>query len=193
VADDTFLAVGAAILFPHRRFEDMIEAIALLADEPRIEALIIGSDHGDRAYSDRLSALIEERGVGERVSLPRRSVSEAELRDAYAAADVFVFPNQRQTWGLAPLEALAAGTPAIVSSGAGVHEILLDRPGVRIVPPEQPAAIADALRAASAADDRAAAGPTRDWLRSELTNDRYAEKMAGLYERAIANARKTVR
>jgi glycosyltransferase involved in cell wall biosynthesis len=187
VGDGTFLAAGAAILFPHRRFEDLIEAIALLDDEPSIEALIVGSDHGDRPYADRLSAMIRERGVEQRVRLPRASVSDEELRDVYAAADVFVFPNQRQTWGLTPLEALAAGTPAIVSAGAGVSEILEGRPGVEIVPPERPDAIADALRRLRAdRGDRDGLEETRAWLRSELTSDRYAERLAEIYEEAIA-------
>ena len=184
VPDGRFLSVGAAILFPHRRFEDLIEAIALLDDEPEIHALIVGSDHADRAYADRLDALRRERGVEDRVTMPRENVSDAALRDAYAGADVFVYPNQRQTWGLVPLEALAAGTPVIISSGAGVSEILVGRAGVEIVPPEDPAAIADCLRRAKAAQGRDGVEATRRWLREELSTDRYAEHMAGVYNRA---------
>ena len=184
IADDRFLAVGAAILFPHRRFEDLVEAMALLDDEPEIEALIAGSDHADRAYADRLSALIRTHRLEGRVRLPRANLSESELRDLYAAGDVLVFPNQRQTWGLAPLEALAAGTPAIVSSGAGVSEILEGRPGVRIVPPEQPAAIAAALRSIRAEGIEGVA-ETRAWLGRELTTDRYAEHMSDIYAGTI--------
>lgn len=186
IPEERFLAATASILFPHRRFEDLIEAAALLADEPRLHVLIAGSDFADRAYADRLSALIEERGLGDRVTMPREALSDAELGDVYAAADVFVYPNQRQTWGLAPLEALAAGTPAIVSSGSGVYEVLEGRPGVRGVEPERPDQIADALRASLAADDRAGAAETREWLRTELSIDRYADQMMEIYERVAA-------
>lgn len=181
VRDEAFLAVGAAILFPHRRFEDAIEAVALLDGDTAIELLIVGSDHADRAYADRLAELIAQRGVGDRVRMPRRTVSDAELLDAYAAADVFLFPNQNQTWGLAPLEALAAGTPVIVSSGAGVHEVLVGRPGVQIVPPERPDALAAALRAAHSGEGVAGIEQTREWLRLELTPARYAERMADIF------------
>lgn len=184
VGDGEFLAVGAAILFPHRRFEDLVEAMALV-DEPDARALILGSDHADSAYADRLERLIRTRGLQQRVRLPRANFSDAELRDAYAAADVFVYPNQRQTWGLVPLEALAAGTPVIVSSGAGVSEILRDRAGVRIVPPEQPSAIAAAIRATRADPGREGVGRTREWLRRELSTDRYAEQMATIYEEEL--------
>ena len=161
MGDDTFLCVGAGILYPQRRFEDLIEALARLRSEERLRALIVGSDHGDMAYADRLARLIQDRGLEDRVTFPRRNVTDDELKDAYAAADVFVFPNQRQTWGLAPLEALAAGTPVILSRGAGVHEVLDGRPGVMSVPPESPAAIAAALAAAVGGRERTRASSRR--------------------------------
>jgi glycosyltransferase involved in cell wall biosynthesis len=175
------LAVGVGILAPHRRFEDLVEAVALA---PGTRARIVGSDHVDPAYADLLERLIGERGVGDRVELVRASIPDEELRLLYAAADVFVFPNQRQTWGLAPLEALAAGTPAIVSAGAGVHEVLEGRPGVWVVPPEQPRAIAAAL-AEACGGPPADVEQTRAWIREELNNRRYAERMAALYDELI--------
>jgi glycosyltransferase involved in cell wall biosynthesis len=188
IADGTFLVVGAAILFQHRRFEDLVEAMALLRDEPDVRALIVGSDHADPAYANRLDALIRERGLGDRVTMPRRNVSDAELRDAYVAADVFAYPNQRQTWGLAPLEALASGTPAIVSRGAGVSEILEGRGGVEVVEPERPDELAAAIRRARTGTLRSGVEPTRAWLRDELSIGRYAERMAAMYEDALRRA-----
>jgi UDP-glucose:(heptosyl)LPS alpha-1,3-glucosyltransferase len=42
----------------------------------------------------------------------------------YAAADFFVLPTSYDTFSLATLEAMASGLPVVVSSGAGVSEIL---------------------------------------------------------------------
>ena len=184
VDDDTFLCVGAGILYPHRRLEDLIDAVARIRSESRVRALIVGSDHGDPAYADRLAALIRRHRLEDRVAMPRRNVTDDELKDAYAAADVFVFPNQRQTWGLAPLEALACGTPVILSRGAGVHEVLEGRPGVVSVPPETPEAIAAALLATiHDRDRRAAVAETRGWIRRELSREAYARRMTAIYER----------
>ena len=58
-------------------------------------------------------------------------VPDAELKDTYAAADAFVILSERYAWGLAPLEALASGTPVILTPGAGVYEILAGRPACR--------------------------------------------------------------
>ena len=90
VREDVFLVVGSGTLVKHRRFEDLIEAMSLLADDPKVHALLAGSDHVDPAYADRLAAQITARDLAPRVMLPRRSLSEAELKDMYAAADVFV-------------------------------------------------------------------------------------------------------
>lgn len=186
VPEDAFLVLGVGILFPHRRFEDLIEAMALLREPAGVRALVVGSDHADPGYADRLAALVREGGVEDRVTLERASISDTRLRDAYAAADLLVFPNQRQTWGLAPLEALASRTPVVVSAGAGVHEVLEGRPGVAVVPPERPDAIARAIDEARAAPP--AAGDleqTRAWIRAELSGERYARGMLAIFEEAI--------
>jgi glycosyltransferase involved in cell wall biosynthesis len=182
IHSDTWLIAGVGILMPHRGFEHLIEAIALLGDDPRASALIVGDDRHDPAYADRLASLIADRGLASRVLLPRESVPDAQLRDVYAAADVFVFPNRHQTWGLAPLEALASGVPVIVSSGAGVSDVLSGRAGVRIVPPGDAGEIAAALRAMHRDGAREGIEQTRRWLSEELSNVRYAERMAELFE-----------
>jgi glycosyltransferase involved in cell wall biosynthesis len=182
VGEDTFLAAAIGILFPHRRFEDLVQAVAQLPPDGRLEVRIIGSDQQDPAYADLLERLIADTGTGDRVRLTRRPIAQDELRDLYAGADVTVFPNRRQAYGLAPLEALAAGTPVILSSGIGVGEVLRGRPGVVTVPPERPDEIAAALRAAMAGDLRAGAAQTGAWIRAELSNRRYAERMVEIYD-----------
>jgi glycosyltransferase involved in cell wall biosynthesis len=188
IADGTFLVVAFGIFVEHRRFEDLVEAMALLRDDPSIEALVMGSDHADRAYADRIEALVGERGLRDRVKLSRGSVSEAELRDTYAAADAFAILSQRYGWGLAPLEAIAAGTPVILTPGAGVVDILAGRPGVQVVPMQDPVATAEAIRRWRSGAGREGIEQTRAWLRDEYSIDRYVERMVEVYERALATA-----
>jgi glycosyltransferase involved in cell wall biosynthesis len=185
IPDDAFLVVGSGILVTHRRFEDLIEAMALLGDQPSIRALIVGSDHVDSGYADRLERLIRERGVSERVTLPRRAVSDDEMKDTLAAADVFAISSQRYAWGLAPLEAVASGTPVILTPGAGVYDVLGGRPGVQVVPPEDPRALAGAIRAWRSGSGREDVAATRAWLRDELSLDRYVERMEEIYAAVV--------
>jgi glycosyltransferase involved in cell wall biosynthesis len=185
IADDVFLVVGSGILVEHRRFEDLVEAMALLGDESSIHALIVGSDHVDPGYGDRLAALIAEHDLEDRVRLPRRSLSDGELRDTYVAADAFAILSQRYAWGLAPLEALAAGTPVILTPGAGVVDILTGRAGVQVVPRKDPAALAEAIRRWRSGAGREGIESTRMWLREEYSIDSYVERMEQIYEAAI--------
>jgi glycosyltransferase involved in cell wall biosynthesis len=181
IADDVFLVVGAGSLVEHRRFEDLIEAMSLLADDPQIHALIAGSDHEDPAYADRLAAQIAAHELAARVTLPRQALTDAELKDTYAAADVFVILSRRYAWGLAPLEAIASGTPVILTPGAGVYDILAGRPGVQAVPVEDPRATADAIRRGRSGEGRRELEPTRAWLREEYAFDSYVARMEQIY------------
>jgi glycosyltransferase involved in cell wall biosynthesis len=183
-----FLVLAVGILLPHRRFEDLIDAVALLADE-RLRAHIVGSDHRDPHYGQALRRRVASVGVQDAVVLHAAGVEEPQLRDLYAAADVFVLPDRLQAYGLAPLEALAAGTPVIVSSGAGVLEVLRERDGVTVVPPGRPDAIAAALRNHLRDGRRGGVADTRAWLSTTLSNDRYAARMLEVFEDAVAAKR----
>jgi D-inositol-3-phosphate glycosyltransferase len=186
VADDVFLVVGMGTLVEHRRFEVLIDAMSLLGDDPSIHALLAGSDHEDPACADRLAAQIAALNLGARVALPRRSLSDAELKDTYAAADVFVILSQRYAWGLAPLEALASGTPVILTPGTGVYDVLADRPGVQVVAPEDPRALVKAIRAWRAGEGRRDLESTRSWLRENYSLDAYVAQMEQIYEDVLS-------
>jgi len=101
---------------------------------------------------------------------PYRAAMEAELRDypatflgfvpqeklasVYAAGDVFVFPSCTDTCGLVVLEAQAAGLPAVVCDRGGPRESV--RPGETglVVPGDDRAALARAIRAILADEGR---------------------------------------
>jgi glycosyltransferase involved in cell wall biosynthesis len=53
-------------------------------------------------------------------------VPEARLPAVYAAADIYVWPAVREAYGMALLEAQAAGVPAVAGAVGGVPDILRD-------------------------------------------------------------------
>lgn len=65
-----------------------------------------------------------------------------DVADWYAAADVVAVPSRWEGMALTALEALACGRPVVASDVTGMREI-----GADLVPPEDPAALAAALRA----------------------------------------------
>lgn len=77
--------------------------------------------------------------------------SGTALDDAYAEADLFVLPSRAETYGMVVTEALARAVPVLATAVGGVPEALGlapdgTRPGL-LVPPEDQAALAAALRA----------------------------------------------
>jgi glycosyltransferase involved in cell wall biosynthesis len=98
---------------------------------------------------DRDPEFVETLQCG-RVSFPGPRTG-AELDRSYADADLMVLPSRAETYGMVVTEALARGLPAVASDVGGVSEALgygADgiRPGL-LVPPNDPAALGDALRA----------------------------------------------
>lgn len=65
-----------------------------------------------------------QRPIGTRVLVKPYLTNPAELATALASADVFVHAGEQETFGLAPLEALACGTPVVVPARAGLREIV---------------------------------------------------------------------
>jgi D-inositol-3-phosphate glycosyltransferase len=179
---ETFLVLGVGIMTPHRRFEDLVAALALI-DDPAVRVLIVGSDHVDPEYGRVIAERARALGLEERLTLSRSAVPEDMLRAAYAGADLFAFPNDhRQSWGLAPLEALAAGTPIVITRAAGVASVLAGRPGVDVIEPHDPGALADVIRRRRDQPDRSGAAATGRWVHVEWGGARYAERIAGVFE-----------
>ena len=140
-----FVLLWLGIMMPHRRLQDAIEAVGLMTDKgANVKLLLAGSDRSYPAYGDSLKNLANELGVQGRVTFAGR-VAEEEIRDFYCACDVFLFPNEQQTWGLAVLEAMACGCPVLVSQGAAVHEVLTDNENAILFPARTPKALAEKI------------------------------------------------
>lgn len=186
---DEFAVLSVGILLPHRRHEDTVRAVGMLADGPRRPKLrVIGSDHLSPETGERLRDFVAQSGIADRVEMIQSAVSDEDLLAHFAAADAFVFANERQTWGLAPLEAIAARTPVVVSRGAGVHEVLEGRAGVQLVDPRSPEQIAVALERVRGEPSAYDVTATREWTRDEFSAAAFARHMADLFAELTSTA-----
>ncbi len=82
------------------------------------------------------------------------AVPEGELPGYYAAADLYVWPAVREAYGLAMLEAAAAGLPVVAGHEGGVEEVVLAGVTGVLTAPGDPGAFAAAI-------DRLLAEPER--------------------------------
>jgi glycosyltransferase involved in cell wall biosynthesis len=140
------LCVGAVT--PVKGVDVLLDALAMVSDLP-VRCVWVGSLTRDRDYIRALRRQISDGGLGDRVLLAGPRTGE-ELAAAYAAADVLVLPSRAEAYGMVITEALARGLPVIATAVGGVAEALgcgADgaRPGL-LVPPDQPPALAAALR-----------------------------------------------
>jgi glycosyltransferase involved in cell wall biosynthesis len=106
----------------------------------------------------------------------------------YGLASAFVHPPTTDQWGLVVNEAMAAGLPVLVSTGAGAAEDLVEN-GINglTFDPLAPAAIADAMRRISGPDvNLKAMGRRSSEIIASWAPERFA---AGLWEAVCAGAR----
>lgn len=143
VTEDTPLILFAGKLVEFKRPLDIIRAAAKLrADGPPTEVLIAGSG----PLSEQMEAEAHSLGV------PLHLLgfcNQSVMPSVYAAADVLALPSTgRETWGLVCNEALASGTPIVVSAECGcAPDLAGDNDGVgRAFPVGDINAIAAALR-----------------------------------------------
>lgn len=111
-----------------------------------------------------------------------------DVREVLADAEILAIPSRWEGFGLVAVEAMAAGVPVVASAVDGLIEVVGDA-GV-LVPPEDPAALADALRRVAA--DRALRATLVDaGLRRSKQFDirRTAEAYESLY-REVARTRR---
>ncbi len=188
IAGKRIRILTTGILFPHRRFDDAILALKILRDEWGYDPLltIIGDTSASPAYFEKLKQLVSELDLDGRVTFAGE-VSDEALLEAYHSHDVFIFPNELQTWGLAVFEAMATGLPVIVSRGAGAHEVLTDCKNAILVKPRDPMNIGRAIRA-FAADPNLYQAISRGgalYVRGNISWQRYADGMVEVFGRAL--------
>jgi glycosyltransferase involved in cell wall biosynthesis len=85
--------------------------------QPDAHLLIVGPDH--EGYGKVVRRLLMEHGVEDRVTFAGM-ISEREKLSALVDADVFVFPSYTEGFGIAMLEAMACGTPVVLSDRASL-------------------------------------------------------------------------
>lgn len=111
--------IGVGRLVPLKRFDHLLECVLkLAASHPEVRLCLLGD--GGQEQSLKLRA--RESGLAERVVF----ASTDDVGSYLAASDLYISVSAAESFGLANLEAICAGLPAICTSVGGVPEVLGD-------------------------------------------------------------------
>ena len=116
-------------LDPKKNVELLLNATAQL-DQP-VQLVIAGS--GDEAYVEKLQSMARELGLS--VTWVGHVSGELKL-SALAAATVYVLPSHTENFGIALLEAMAAGCACVATTGVALAAESAECGAVRVVAPE---------------------------------------------------------
>lgn len=170
IGPDTFVIGTLGRLDPNKRIDLLIEAVQPLLGEKCV-LLVVG--RGEEM--DKVKGVAAQAGVADRVIFAGFQADTVAMLSAF---DLYVMASLQETFGLAAIEAMASGLPALYTTCPALD-------GIETAQARQVAGTAEALRAALS--DAVAAGPRLREADSTVT-DRYsisatARRVDDLYER----------
>ena len=136
---------GRSVLFlgrfdePRKGMAVLLAALPALVERfPEVEVLIVGRGDEEELREEAGELADHLRFLGQ--------VDDAEKASALRSADVYCAPHTGgESFGIVLVEAMAAGTPVVASSLDAFRRVLLDGAAGRLVPVDDPAALAEAL------------------------------------------------
>ncbi|PLX47122.1 MAG: glycosyltransferase family 4 protein [Desulfobulbaceae bacterium] len=147
----SILVIGTVkTMKPQYGVDTLVEAFALLLEHlkssteptlPELELRLVGG--GEQTLE--LQALAQRLGVEDKINFVGR-VPHTHVPQELAKLDVYVALSRRESFGVAIIEAGAAGRPVVVSDAGGLPEVTVDGETGFVVPRENPEAAAVALK-----------------------------------------------
>lgn len=112
----------AGRISPEKNVGLLVDFMEILARDPEKDYRLVVAGAGPK--SDWLAQQTAKKIPGKIVQLGH--LDKDLLADYYANADVFVHPNPREPFGIAPLEAMASGAPVVAPNAGGILSYATD-------------------------------------------------------------------
>jgi glycogen synthase len=168
VGDDAVRVVSALRLARRKRPRALLATLRqvreLVPADVRLEAALVG----DGPQRRPMARYLDRHDMTDWVTLPGR-VSREELRRLHWSSDVYICAARLEAFGIAALEARAAGLPVVARAGTGVEDFVLDGVNGLVAASDRAMAVATAelvtdgrLRARLSAHNRDTP-PAQDW------------------------------
>ncbi len=175
----------------HRDAISAAARLTKLGDGPKTpwRMIFAGDAQGRAAYEEELTESISRSGLGERVTLVGHC---ADMPAAFAVADIVIAPSREpEAFGRVAAEAGAMGRPVVGSNIGGQREIIVDGVTGLLIPPEDPAGLANALSKllAMSPEARAAMGASASVrVREKFTAAALQKATLAVYDRLIGRS-----
>ena len=182
-ADASPLVGSVGCLAARKDYGTLLEALRLLADRGLAFRVALVGDGPDRAALEARCAAL---GLADRV---RFLGERADVDRLLPGMDVFVLSSREEGIPNALLEAMAAGRACVATAVGGTPEVLRDGETGWLVPPGEPAALADALGQALTrpAEARRRGEAACRVAREELSIEAMVRRHEEFYERAAGH------
>lgn len=129
-------------LAPQKRVRDLIDAFVRLASDVPNSELVIAGDGNEREELERYAA---ETTVSDRIEFTGL-LSDEEVVEQYATAQLFVLPSVWEGHPLTLLEAWASELPVVTTDVTGIAEFVEHEKSGYLVEPKSPSALAAGIR-----------------------------------------------
>jgi D-inositol-3-phosphate glycosyltransferase len=188
----TVLQLGRMV--PRKGVDNAIRGVAELyrGGDRDVRLLVVG---GDSESADpiatpeigRLMGIAEQEGIADRVTFVGQRGRDV-IRYYYSASDVFVTTPWYEPFGITPLEAMACGTPVVGSDVGGIKYTVRDGVTGYLVPPRDPAALADRLRLLYRNPKRREqlSRQAIQWVNAQFTWRKVSAQLAEVYEELLS-------
>lgn len=169
---------------PKKGLDLLLSAFAQLRQSYSDIVLVIAGD-GNAAYLTELKALTQQLGIADAIIWTGFLTGQAKLA-ALAAADLFVLPSYSENFGIAVVEAMAAGLPVVISDQVGIHhEVSKSNAGLVTPCTKEPLVAALRKLIANASQRQRLGSNGRQLVNEFFSQEAMTRRLSAMYEHPL--------
>ena len=182
--NEAVLLGTVAHLFPRKGYDVMLKALpSIIRTLPAVHYVVIGT--GDGSYEQRLRELSAELGISDHVHFVG---FQQDVNPFLEAMSLYVHPARMEGFGIAVVEALAAGKAVVATNVGGLPEVVEEGETGLLVAPDDPQALTAAVLSLLRDDGRRRAMGERavKWVRERFDLRASVRAMERFYQDVLS-------